>query len=95
MNTYDVIKKPLVTEKGSVAQQECNKYSFEVDRRATKYDIRDAIERVFKVSVTEVRTMKVPGKYKRVGRSVGRTHSWKKAIVSLKEGERIDFLDGV
>ena len=94
MNTFDVIKKPIVTEKSSAAQQEYNQYCFAVDRRATKYDVREAIQKVFSVTVTGVRTSKVPGKYKRVGKTQGKTSAWKKAVVTLKEGDRIDFLEG-
>jgi len=94
VNIFDVIKKPLVTEKSSLVQQEYNQYCFKVDRHATKYDVREAVQTVFKVKVTDVRTSKVPGKYKRVGKSTGKTSAWKKAIVTLKEGDRIDFLEG-
>lgn len=93
MNTFDVIKRPIVTEKSTLAQQH-NQYCFQVDRRATKCEVRDAVERVFKVTVKDVRTSKVPGKYKRVGKSTGKTSSWKKAIVTIKEGDRIEFLEG-
>jgi len=91
---FDIIKKPLVTEKGTLAQQSANQYFFAVDTRATKYDVRSAVEAVFKVKVEDVRTMNVPGKFKRVGKSAGRTSAWKKAIVTLKEGDRIEFLEG-
>jgi len=94
VNTFDVIKRPIVTEKSSAAQQENNQYCFAVDRRATKYDVREAVEKVFSVTVEGVRTCKVPGKYKRVGKTQGKTSAWKKAIVTLKEGDRIDFLEG-
>ncbi len=94
MNTFEIIKRPIVTEKSSVAQQEHNSYCFAVDRRATKHDVRDAVETIFRVSVTNVRTSRVPGRYKRVGRNVGKTSPWKKAIVTLKEGDRIEFLEG-
>ena len=94
MKTFNVIKKPLVTEKGTVAQQESNQYFFAVDPMATKYDVRDAVEGIFKVHVESVRTMNVPGKFKRVGANLGRTSAWKKAIVTLKAGERIEFLEG-
>ena len=94
MNTFDVIKRPIVTEKSSLVQQEYNQYCFAVDKRATKCDVRDAVQQVFKVKVIDVRTSKVPGKYKRVGKSTGKTSPWKKAVVKLKEGDRIDFLEG-
>ena len=94
MNHYEVIKRPLVTEKCARLQAEGNQYVFEVDRRATKRDIRDAVAKVFNVTVTGVWTTTVPGKYKRVGRNVGRTNAWKKAIVALKEGDRIGVFEG-
>ena len=94
MKRNDVIKKPLITEKSSVSQQEANQYLFAVDRRANKRDIKNAIKELFNVEVTSVRTMNVPGKYKRVGKNVGKTSDWKKAVVTLKEGDRIDFLEG-
>jgi large subunit ribosomal protein L23 len=93
VKTTDVIKKPLITEKGSMAQQLYNQYFFAVDRLATKYDIRNAVEELFKVKVSDVKTMLVPGKYKRVGKHVGKASDWKKAVVTLAEGQRIDFLE--
>lgn len=89
-----VLKSPLITEKSSSKQADANQYFFKVDPKATKYDIREAVEKVFKVKVTEVRTMNIMGKKKRVGRSTGRTASWKKAMVTLREGDRIEFLEG-
>ncbi len=94
MKTFDVIKRPLVTEKGTIAQQSSNQYFFEVDARATKFDVRDAVEKIFKVNVEKVRTVSMPSKFKRVGHNVGRTSAWKKAIVTLREGDRIEFLEG-
>jgi len=90
----DVVKKPLITEKGALIQQMGNQYCFAVDRRATKIDVKNAIEDLFKVTVTAVKTMLVPGKYKRVGKTTGKTSDWKKAYVTLAEGNRIDFLEG-
>ncbi len=94
MKTFDVLKRPLITEKGSNAQAEFNQYAFAVDPRATKYDVRNAVEEIFNVKVEAVRTMSCSGKYRRVGRNVGKTASWKKAIVTLGEGDRIDLLEG-
>ncbi len=94
MNIFDVIKKPIVTEKSSFAQQQANQYCFAVDRKATKFDVRDAIQKIFKVNVEKVRTVSMPGKFKRVGRNLGKTSPWKKAVVTLKEGDRIEFLEG-
>ena len=93
MNTFDVIKRPVITEKSTVAQQD-NQYSFAVDPKANKYDITEAVEKIFSVTVTKVRTVRMPSKFKRVGRNIGKTSPWKKAIVTLKEGDRIEFLEG-
>ena len=76
-------------------QIEQNKYVFEVDTRANKQQIREAVEQVFKVNVTDVNVSIVPGKRRRVGRRYGMTPEWKKAVVTLKEGQRIDVFEGV
>ncbi|MFA4874883.1 MAG: 50S ribosomal protein L23 [bacterium] len=94
MNTFSVIKRPLVTEKGAAAQQAANQYLFEVDPRATKNDVWDAVSTIFKVKVEKVRTVSMPAKFKRVGHNTGRISAWKKAIVTLKKGDRIEFLEG-
>jgi large subunit ribosomal protein L23 len=86
--------RPLITEESSILQAEQNKYTFEVHRSATKIDIRNAIEDMFDVTVSSVRTLNMPGKDRRVGRSVGRRPDWKKAIVKLAEGETIDMFKG-
>jgi len=89
---YDVIKGPIITEKATILK-ESRKVVFKVAKDATKKEIKDAIEKLFKVKVDNVRTMIMPGKKKRIGRSVGKTSSWKKAIVTLKEGEKLDFIE--
>lgn len=93
MKAFDVIKRPLVTEKSSLLQAQ-NQFCFAVDPRATKRDIAAAIQALFKVKVAQVATINVRGKQKRVGKNVGRTSNWKKAIVTLKEGERITLFEG-
>lgn len=95
MNIYSIIKKPVVTEKSTIARDEENKYLFEVDRGATKIDIRNAVEKLFKVNVLNVHTVNVSGKKKRVGRVVGRRRSWKKAVVTLAPGSSIEVHEGV
>ena len=95
MNAYDVIKRPVVTEKTSIQKEDTNQVTFEVDRRANRVQIRKAVESIFGVHVTGVRTMQVKGKVKQRGRIVGKRRDWKKAIVSLIPGERIDFFEGV
>lgn len=95
MNLYDVIHRPVVTEKSSIAREEANIATFRVDPNATKLEIRKAVEELFDVKVMSVRTMQQPGKKKRIGKSVGRKPAWKKAIVELAEGQAIEFFEGV
>jgi large subunit ribosomal protein L23 len=90
-----VIKRPLLlTEKGNVLRESQSQYLFEVDRRANKIQIRDAVQRLFNVKVTDVRTMIVRGHMRRMGRGHAKTKNWKKAIVSVKEGDTIEFFEG-
>jgi len=95
MDIYSVIKRPVVTEKSTIAREEENKYLFEVDRGATKIEIRNAVEKIFKVSVVDVRTISVSGKKKRVGRVIGRRRNWKKAVITLAPGSSIEVHEGV
>lgn len=92
--TYKIIRRPLVTEKSTQQKDVNHQYVFEVDRDANKIEIQGAVERLFKVKVLEVRTCNILGKMKRVGRRFGKRPDWKKAIVTLKEGDRIDFFEG-
>ncbi|MEQ8767474.1 MAG: 50S ribosomal protein L23 [Planctomycetota bacterium] len=89
---YGVIIKPLITEKGTEQQETSNAYHFRVHPEANKIQIRQAIEGLFDVTVTRVNTQNRQGKRKRVGWRFGRTQDWKKAIVTLKEGDSIEFL---
>ena len=95
MIQYDVIKRPVITEKTSIQKEVHNQLTFEVDRRANCVEVKKAIENIFKVNVAKVRTMQVKGKTKQRGRIVGKRRDWKKAIVTLMPGERIDFFEGV
>jgi len=95
MNPYDIIKRPVNTEKTTVQKESANQVTFEVDRRANRIEIGKAVEEVFNVKVSGVRTMQVKGKIKRRGRTLGKRKDWKKAIVTLMPGERIEFFDGV
>jgi len=95
VNVYDVIQRPLVTEKSNIAREEVNIVTLAVNPRASKYDIRNAVESLFSVQVLEVRTMRQPRKSRRVGKSAGRKPEWKKAIVRLSEGQSIEFFEGV
>jgi len=94
VNATDVIKGPVITEKGTLVNELGNQVVFRVDPRANKVEIRQAVERLFKVKVEKVRTSRLLGKIRRVGRSVGKRSDWKKAYVTLAEGSRIDFFEG-
>jgi large subunit ribosomal protein L23 len=94
MNPHDIIIRPLITEKNTNLMQ-LNKYSFEVDRNANKFQIKQAVQTIFNVEVTAVHTMNVRGKMKRRGQKFGYTADWKKAIVTLAEGNRIELFEGV
>ncbi|MGD2150806.1 MAG: 50S ribosomal protein L23 [Desulfobacterales bacterium] len=94
MNPYDIVKRPLITEKTSIQKEDYNQMSFEVDRKANRVEIKRAVENIFNVNVATVRTMQVKGKTKQRGRIVGKRRNWKKAIVKLMPGERIDFFEG-
>ena len=94
LHPYQVILRPLITEKATILAGE-GKYAFEVDRRANKPQIRAAIAVAFNVKVTKVHTMNVRGKSRRVGRGYSRGRDWKKAIVTLGEGESIQIFEGV
>lgn len=92
MTPEQVIRRPIVlTEKANALREKDNQILFEVARCANKVQIRDAVQKLFKVNVTQVNTMVVRGKERRMGRGHARTQNWKKAIVTLKEGDSIDF----
>jgi large subunit ribosomal protein L23 len=92
---YLILKKPIITEKGTALKEKHNKVTFEINPKANKIDVKQAVEKLFRVKVLSVNVMNVVGKKKRLGRSLGRRSDWKKAIVTLKEGERIDFFEGI
>jgi large subunit ribosomal protein L23 len=92
---HDIIRRPLSTEKSNMQKEASGKVSFEVDRRANRIEIQRAVEKIFKVKVSAVRTMQVKGKVKRRGRILGKRKNWKKAIITLMPGERIDFFEGL
>ena len=94
MHLYEVLRHPLITEKGTVLQAQ-NKYAFEVASEANKHQIKQAVEKAFNVKVTAVNVMRVAGKTRRVGRRQVLTPSWKKAIVTLKPGDKIEIFEGV
>lgn len=92
-NSYDIIIRPILTEKLTNLKQR-NQYAFQVDLRANKIEIKEAVENKFDVTVTSVRTMIMPGKLRRLGRYEGKTAKWKKAVVTLKEGDVIEYVAG-
>jgi len=94
VNAVDVIKGPVITEKGTLVNERGNQVVFRVDARANKVEIRHAVEQLFKVKVEKIRTARMLGKMRRVGRHAGRRQTWKKDYVTLAEGNRIDFFEG-
>ncbi|OKY74806.1 MAG: 50S ribosomal protein L23 [Desulfobulbaceae bacterium DB1] len=93
MNIYDVVKKPCLTEKGMILQEENNQVVMKVNPKANKIEIKKAVEMLFNVKVSNVRTANMHGKKKRIGLHFGQRSDWKKAIVTLAEGSKIDFLE--
>lgn len=93
--SYQILKRPLVTEKSTAEKEDRNKLLFEVDRRANKIEIKEAVEKIFKVDVLDVTTMNMKGKRKRVGRFFTKRPDWKKALVTIKSGQRVEFFEGV
>lgn len=94
MIVHDIIRRPLITEKTTIQKDEFNQFSFEVAPKANRIEVKRAVEEVFGVRVSTVRTMQIRGKQKRRGRILGRRRSWKKAVVTLMPGERIEFFEG-
>jgi large subunit ribosomal protein L23 len=94
MHLYEVLRKPLITEK-STDLQSLNKYAFEIANDANKPQIKQAIETAFKVKVTGVNVVTMPGKSRRMGRRIIQSPPWKKAIVTLQPGDKIEFFEGV
>ena len=94
MTPHEIIIRPLDTEKTNIQKEASNQLSFEVDKRANRIEIQKAIEQIFNVHVEKVNTVQVKGKIKRRGRVFGKRKDWKKAIVTLAPGNRIDFFEG-
>ena len=95
MNPRQIIHKPIITEKSTIERELYNIVSFAVDPRANKLEIKSAVETLFDVKVLEVRTSRVRGKTRRMGKHSGRRPDWKKARVQLREGDSIEFFEGV
>jgi large subunit ribosomal protein L23 len=94
MINYDIIKRPIITEKTNNQKDAHNQVTFEIDPRSNRIEVQRAVEQIFKVKVADVHTMNVIGKIKRRGRILGKRRNWKKAIVTLMPGERIEFFEG-
>ncbi len=94
MHLYEVLRRPLITEKNTALQAQ-GKYAFEVTSDANKPQIKEAVEKAFKVTVTAVNVVRIPGRQRRVGRRMVLTHPMKKAFVTLKPGDKIQFFEGV
>ncbi|MFH1559879.1 MAG: 50S ribosomal protein L23 [Chloroflexota bacterium] len=93
MHVFEVLRRPLITEKSTILQDGHNKYAFEVDSRANKPQVRAAVEKSFSVKVTEVNMLTIKGKRKRFGRKLVQQPSWKKAVVSLRTGDKIQVFE--
>jgi large subunit ribosomal protein L23 len=92
-SAYDVIRRPLITEKANIDKERRNTFHFEVPVTVDRQEIKEAVQVVFKVHVEDVRTQIVRGKEKRMGRFLGKRATWKKAIVTLKAGDTIDIFE--
>lgn len=95
MDTINILKKPFLTEKSGLLKEKGNFYVFEVDKKSSKKTIKKAVEDAFKVHVVKINTITMPGKTKRFGRTVSEAKKFKKAVVKLKEGEKIELVEGV
>lgn len=95
MDIYQIIKEPHITEKGTLQKDAGNQFTFKVNKNANKVEIRQAVEKLLKTKVVEVRTINVKGKKRRVGRTMGKRPDWKKAIVKLQPGENIEFFESM
>lgn len=95
MDPYQIVKRPLITEKGMRSNEEHNTVVFQVDKRANKLQVKHAVETLFQVKVLRVNTLNLEGKKKRVRMREGKRPDWKKAYVTLREGDTITFFEGV
>ncbi|MCX7857375.1 MAG: 50S ribosomal protein L23 [Deltaproteobacteria bacterium] len=94
MNEYDVVIRPIITEKSTNLKDESNQYVFEVHRNANKIEVKRAVERLFKVKVISVRIINMEGKKRRIGRFLGKRRDWKKAIVRISPEDKIPIFEG-
>jgi large subunit ribosomal protein L23 len=91
VEAHQILIRPIITERATVLTERFNQFVFQVEKKANKYQIRNAVETVYGVKVKKVATMVVPGKTKRRGATIGKRPNWKKAIITLQQGENIDF----
>ena len=94
-NIYNIIQRPVITEKATSQKEKDNKISFVVHPKANKIQIREAVERLLEVKVDRVNVMNIEGKKKRMGRFEGKRSDWKKAVITLREGEKLELIEGV
>ena len=94
MDLYSIIRKPMLTEKCHDLKEKYNQVAFQIDRRANKVQVKEAVEKIFKVKVKRVNVMNMAGKKKRLGRNMGKRSDWRKAVVTLMPGETIDIIEG-
>ena len=95
MHTEQVLIKPLLTEKSSIETENTNRYVFKVQMGSNKYQIKDAVEAMFDVKVSNVKTAILPGKVKKSGRHTKKTSSWKKAYVQIQDGQKLELFKGI
>jgi large subunit ribosomal protein L23 len=95
VDIYQVIKEPHVAEKANLQKQNYNQVTFKVHKGANKVEIKQAVEKILKTKVLDVRTMNFQGKTRRMGRNFGKRPDWKKAVVTLAPGENIEFFEGM
>jgi len=95
MQIEQVLIKPLLTEKSSIVTENANRYVFKVQPKANKYQIKDAVEKMFDVKVVNVKTAVLPGKVKKAGKGYNKTSNWKKAYVQIAEGQKLELFKGI
>lgn len=95
MKHFDIVRGPVVTEKTTLQKETSNQVTLKVDRNANRVEIKDAVEKSFNTKVKQVRTIQVKGKVKQRGRVIGKRRDWKKAIITLMPGQKIEFFEGV
>lgn len=95
MHIEEVLIKPMLTEKASIVTEEANRYVFKVQKKANKYQIKDAVEGMFDVKVVDVRTATLPGKVRKAGKAFKKGSSWKKAYVKIQDGQKLELFKGI